>query len=223
MIKNFGLLARRADVSVEYFHWHWREVHGPLALRITAVRRYVQSHRLRAGVTGFPTLHQEGVAEVWVDDLAAALGLATNPEFTDHAGPDEAYFLDRNRSLGMKCEERVLLDGPPVGLDDSGVKALLFVTALTDGSERLNAWLEDQLLPVAGSLPAVRRIVVDRPVPGAPVRAPYSAVIELCWPNIAAYDRGWSSRAGTDLLHALGAVADLPASAATLVEEHRLR
>src|ERR1700712_3084958 len=96
MIKNMGLLARREDVSVELFHWHWREVHGPLALRISAMRRYVQSHRLRDGVGGLPRLSQEGIAEVWVDDIAAATGLSTNPEFTDHAGPDEVNFMDRN-------------------------------------------------------------------------------------------------------------------------------
>jgi hypothetical protein len=223
MIKNMGLLAKRADVSVELFHSHWRDVHGPLALRISAIRRYVQSHRLRDGVGGLPRLPQEGIAEVWVDDLATAIGLSENPEFTRDARPDEAIFMDRSSSAGMKCEERVVIPGPSVDPGDPGVKAFLFLTARHDQEDRLARWLSDDLESCAEALPAVRRLSVDRQVADAPRRAPYAAAVEISWPDIASYDRAWSSAAATDLRRSLDDVVDLPASAGTLVEEYRLK
>jgi hypothetical protein len=221
VIKALSLLAKRADISVEQFHWHWREVHGPLALHISALRRYVQGHRLRDSVSGFPRLHQEGIVEVWLDDLAAAEGLGTNPEFTDYAGPDEPNFMDREQSLGLRCEERVLIPGPPIRSDDPGVKALLFLNARPGERERLDTWLDAKLTTAAGQLPGLRRLAAARPVPSDPV-PPYAAVVELSWPDIAAYDRGWASEAGAALRDSLATVADVPASAATVVEEYRL-
>ena len=36
--------------------------------------------RLRDSISGLPRLSQDGIAEVWVDDLTTADALATNPE-----------------------------------------------------------------------------------------------------------------------------------------------
>lgn len=222
MIKSMSLMARRPDISVEQFHWHWREVHGQLALHITAIRRYVQSHRLRDTISGLPRLSQDGIAEVWVDDLSTADGLATNPDFTNFAGPDELNFMDRERSIGLKCQERVIIPGPPIRDDDPGVKAMLFLAARSGEPGRLDDWLDRRLGPQAGELAGLRRLSVARPVPEEPAAAPYAAVVELCWPDVAAYDRGWASQAGAALRSRLADSADIDRSAGMLVEEYRL-
>ena len=222
MIKNLGLLAKRPDVSVEYFHWHWRAVHGPLALRITAIRRYVQHHRLRDRVDGFPRLPQEGVAEVWVDDVPSAAGLSHNPEFTAHAGPDEANFMNRSASLGLKCEEQVLLAGPPIPADDPGVSVLLFLHPPGSGDDDFPDHLEVTVRDAAVDLPGLRRLCVARPIAELPRNAPYAAVVELGFPGIAAFDRGWASPGGAALRRSLAELADLDRSAGTVGEEYRL-
>jgi len=81
MVKAFALLPKKPGISDEQFHNHWRGVHAQLALRITSLRRYVQSHRLPQPVPGFPTPPYEGVAEVWFDDLGAAQRMRESPEY----------------------------------------------------------------------------------------------------------------------------------------------
>jgi len=44
MIKSLSLLTRRPEFSHEQFVKHWLEIHGPLALVVPGLRRYVQSH-----------------------------------------------------------------------------------------------------------------------------------------------------------------------------------
>jgi uncharacterized protein (TIGR02118 family) len=221
MIKSMSLLERRPDISAEQFHSHWREVHGQLALRITAIRRYVQSHRLRDTITGIPRLSQEGIAEVWLDDIATANALATNPDFTNYAGPDELNFMDRSRSVGLTCHERVIIPGPPLRRDDAGVKVMLFLAARPGADGILEGWLDTRLGPMAGALPGLRRLSLAQPVP-ADVPACYAAVAELSWPDIAGYDRGWASQAAGSLRQSLAEVTDLANSAGMLVEEYRL-
>jgi uncharacterized protein (TIGR02118 family) len=44
MIKMLGLLTRKPHLTHEQFVDHWLNIHGPLALAVPGVRRYVQSH-----------------------------------------------------------------------------------------------------------------------------------------------------------------------------------
>jgi uncharacterized protein (TIGR02118 family) len=44
MIKRISLLQRKAGMSVEAFNRHWFEIHGPLALSVPGVQRYIQNH-----------------------------------------------------------------------------------------------------------------------------------------------------------------------------------
>ena len=88
MIKGIALLVPKAGISTAAFHRHWRETHGPLALRITTLRRYVQSHRKPLAVPGFDQVPLGGVAEVWFDDLATLQDLpddAQGPRFVINA------------------------------------------------------------------------------------------------------------------------------------------
>ena len=44
MIVRMGLLTRKPGVTMEQFRRHWRDVHGPLAAKLTGLRRYHQNY-----------------------------------------------------------------------------------------------------------------------------------------------------------------------------------
>ena len=98
MLKLYGLLQRRPDLSLEEFSHHWRTVHRELALRLVPpgiMRGYVQNHRRDVDLVGQPA-PADGCPEVWIDDVESLTRLATSPEYLEGAGPDEANFMDGN-------------------------------------------------------------------------------------------------------------------------------
>ena len=56
MIKVSAFLPKRADLTDEQFHAHWRHPHGDLAVRTQRIRRYVQLHGIarRSGFRRVP-------------------------------------------------------------------------------------------------------------------------------------------------------------------------
>jgi len=83
MIKVIGLLTRKPHLTHEEFVHHWLHVHGPLALAVPGIRRYVQSHII--GTRTRPDLPEtavqvDGIAELWYDDLPSYETAARTPE-----------------------------------------------------------------------------------------------------------------------------------------------
>jgi len=73
MIKVLALLNRRDGISHDEFTRHWFDIHGPLALAVPGIRRYVQSH-ITETLTR-PDIQEtdvdvDGIAELWYDDMA---------------------------------------------------------------------------------------------------------------------------------------------------------
>ena len=109
MIKTIGLLTRKDGFSHAQFVKHWVEIHGPLALAVPGLRRYVQNHiegeRMRPDI---PTTEVEidGIAELWFDDQAALEAAARTPEMKAlHA--DGAKFIGRIKSYVV--EEKFII------------------------------------------------------------------------------------------------------------------
>jgi len=69
--KGVGFVKRPPATPVDDFHRHWREVHGPLAAAVPALRRYVQGHTRRAAYDRGREPAWDGLALVWADDAAA--------------------------------------------------------------------------------------------------------------------------------------------------------
>jgi uncharacterized protein (TIGR02118 family) len=111
MIKSISLLTRKDGLTHEQFVRHWFDIHGPLALKVPGIRRYVQSHivqeRKRPDI---PTtdVDVDGIAELWYDDSEAMARAHATPEAKAlHA--DGALFIGRIKTYTI--EERVIV--PP--------------------------------------------------------------------------------------------------------------
>lgn len=101
MVKSLSLLVRKDGMTHEQFMKHWVEIHGPLALEVPGLRRYVQSHiRDERRRPDIPALGVEvdGIAETWYDDADAMVRAAATPEMKAlHA--DGALFIGRIQSF----------------------------------------------------------------------------------------------------------------------------
>lgn len=124
MIKLTFCLRRRPDLSAEEFYRYWKEEHGPLVRQraaVLGVRRYQQVHTLDE-----PELHAalqrrnggapepfDGIAEVWVDDVATFRGGSGTEEAKRAARElldDEARFIDLPSSPMWLGEEIVFYE-----------------------------------------------------------------------------------------------------------------
>lgn len=212
MIKLYAMLSRRPDLSHEQFSEHWRTVHRALAVKIRRTRRYAQSHGLGEGLPGLRTQPWDGVAEVWLDDLAAAS--RSDPDLERYAKPDEPNFIAADGLQQVIAEHRPLRPWP-----EGGVKALLFVHRRQGLAEFAPRWrdlvasLDDLCADLTGVAAAVA-------LPDAGPQ-PYDAVAELTWPDPETLRADWS-RNGPAVRGALADLVQSDRAVAWLCEELRV-
>jgi uncharacterized protein (TIGR02118 family) len=103
----------REDVPRAQAADHWRDVHGPIALRAPGIDRYVQnlavaSIDLQGVVDELPGF--DGFSECWYADREAYLRSQSSPEW-DELAADGANFLQMEALEGMSAvlEERVIV------------------------------------------------------------------------------------------------------------------
>jgi uncharacterized protein (TIGR02118 family) len=226
MVKVFALIPKLSNVTDEKFHSHWRDPHGELAKRITTIVRYQQSHSVSPAVGGVPPAIYMGVAEVWFESLEIAIGMATDPNYTDYAGVDEPNFIDTSKLAFLMTDERVLVAGPTRTKASPEVKAILLLKrAATLSPEAFHASLDGVAEVALDTTPEIDRYVQCTTLPamyadGDPL---YDAVVEMSWPSRAAYERAWASpRVAAEHLPALASVADLGASSSFVAEPYRV-
>jgi uncharacterized protein (TIGR02118 family) len=107
-VKNIELVSRPKDMDVEKFHAYWRDVHGPLAAKIPAIRRYVQSHaRMGAYRDGREPIY-DGCAITWFDSTADMRASAATPEYAATRA-DEPNFLPPGRLPIIIAKEHVIV------------------------------------------------------------------------------------------------------------------
>jgi uncharacterized protein (TIGR02118 family) len=219
MLKVFALIPSRDDITVEKFHSHWRDIHGPLATRITTIRGYIQSHAVREGPSGLPQAIYRGIAEVWFDDLDTALGMGADPDYVNGCGADESNFIDQSRLSFLFTNQEVPLGGPAMAPDSPETKAIL----LLDVGGDAGAWTPTAVVDHALALPGLSFLSVS--VSDGVLRQdgqPFDAVVELSWPDVAGFDTAWAGAAGSAFLKALDESVDLSRSAAMLTQPLRV-
>jgi uncharacterized protein (TIGR02118 family) len=71
MIIRSGLIRNCDGIDFAAFSRHWRGVHGPLALRVEAMRAYRQNHIVaRLAAPQGDRLHRvDGISQLWFDDV----------------------------------------------------------------------------------------------------------------------------------------------------------
>lgn len=197
MIKFFGLIPRRPDMSVEEFHDHYRHPHGTLGAQIPALRGYVQCHQVDTELLGPGQRHYQAVAENWYDTVEDAVGLAEDPHYVEHVKPDEPLFVDiENLKWLFTCEE-VVVSGPKARADIPLAEKLLRNADLGRPStaKLLHFAVDDGVEldrgDLAGRLDAIRHVHC-RPHPeihGGEDRPAFAEVHELWWPTVWEFEQ----------------------------------
>lgn len=121
MIKNLGLIPRRADLSRAAFREHYETRHAPLALRyLRTFRRYVRNHVVEATPADPPF---DALSEFWYDDerdIESVVAFLTSPA-GEVLREDEARFMDRTAIRIIRVTEELLFG--PARASESGVVA----------------------------------------------------------------------------------------------------
>jgi len=159
-VKFYALMRRRPDLTADQFSHHWRHTHSELAKRIRRIRRYSQAHALAGAPPGIRRADYDGVAEVWFDDLPAALGLGDDPDYLEGAALDDPNFIDVENVGLLFTRERFLHAGGSGWHAGEGVKMLEFVRRAPSLSpeEFAEQWVQS-LADAAKQLGLVRHAV----------------------------------------------------------------
>lgn len=99
MIKVLALLTRKYGISHIEFVRHWFNIHGPLALAVPGIRRYVQSHI--TGTRSRPDIPEldvdvDGIAELWYDNMESFERAADTPEMKRLTDDGAVHRLDQD-------------------------------------------------------------------------------------------------------------------------------
>ena len=223
MIKLIAFIPKRPDITIERFHIHWRAPHGELAKGIVLFKRYLQGHRVASLDPGLGPTEYEGTAEIWFDDLDAALRQGDDPVYRESVGPDEANFIDLDRLTYLYLTEDVALAGTTVAADDGGVKLVQGVrrAAGLTPAQFAERW-RDEDPSLAARLGADRHVrCLTLPYHYERGTALYDGVRELRWADFDAYERARGEREAWQALITPD-VVDPPSSSSMMVEEFRL-
>lgn len=107
MTKVLVMLYKRSDLSWDEFQRYWREIHGPLAVQLPGLRRYVENHSPEPGNPPY------GVAELYFDRSDDFLAAIASPE-GKAALADLSNFVDLERT-GMTIVSEAVTVVPSSG------------------------------------------------------------------------------------------------------------
>ncbi len=103
-VKRLSFIKRKSDWDRDEFFRYWKDGHGPLALALPGVQRYVQCHALPSTYAqGEP--QYDGVAELWFETLGDLHFALASAAYKDHAQPDGAKFVDPASTCTLITEE----------------------------------------------------------------------------------------------------------------------
>jgi uncharacterized protein (TIGR02118 family) len=107
LIKGVWQLRRKPGMALEDFRKYWLEVHGPIALKMPGVGRYVQSHLIdEAYLYAEPRF--DGVAQLWfpsAEAFAAAFGSPAGKALLD----DGTKFIETDQMRFFMAQEHVVI------------------------------------------------------------------------------------------------------------------
>lgn len=196
MIKGIAIVTKKPGMHDADFHRYWREVHGPLALQMTKMRRYVQSHRTDDVFPGFENCPYGGVAEIWFDDLATLEALPADPEYIKGAQADEPNFIDVDKLVFLATREHVFIEGPPIEKDTPLLKAIFLLRRRPDMTvaEFQEYWRNGHAPQIPHDAGIMRYVQCHQaPETYAAGTPAYDGVAELSFADYAAFSDYWTS------------------------------
>jgi hypothetical protein len=222
-VKVHAFMVKKAGLSDEDFHRHWRDPHGHLAMRVKEIIRYVQDHTYGSAPRfgGWAPLAYDGLPAVWFENIATATGLHTNPDFQEsHA--DEENLVERDQLGWLRSTETVVVPGPQLSTGDPELWKL---TLLLRGRAPLDGGvLRDVVGDVARTLPGLVRATLSLPradqyTDTAPL---FDAVVEFAFPSRAELEAATESEGfRADGLRVLEELIDPARSSAAWTYEER--
>jgi uncharacterized protein (TIGR02118 family) len=87
---------------------YWLDVHGPIVAAVPGLRRYVQAHTIDAAYR-YAEPRWDGVAQLWLNDVAAVARMLEDPAFKDVAWADTVKFVDMKLIESFVGEEYVVI------------------------------------------------------------------------------------------------------------------
>jgi uncharacterized protein (TIGR02118 family) len=138
MIKLVCFFRRKPGMSIEDFHRHWLESHGPLIAGTPELAqhlvRYEQNHRLGSDYGRDPEDAPgfDGATVQWLESMESFYAFVREPKYRELIAPDEARFLDRESiTLLFTEDDDVKIDGN-ARLGDASVKLLCLLKRKAD-------------------------------------------------------------------------------------------
>ncbi len=110
MIKLIVAIKYRADRSREACRRYWLEQHGPLALELAGLKRYVQSHRV-LGEEDIGNAPYDGFASMWFENESVARQELASPQMAALKA-DADHFADPAGTKQFLAREVVMRDVP---------------------------------------------------------------------------------------------------------------
>jgi uncharacterized protein (TIGR02118 family) len=92
LVKRISFLKRKPGMSREEFFRYWQDVHGPLALKLPGLRRYVQCHALPSIYANGDPLF-DGVAQIWCTDQVTLQEMLQSRAYVEETRPDGVKFI----------------------------------------------------------------------------------------------------------------------------------
>jgi len=112
MIKLIVGIKRKASMSPEDFHEHWRTSHAELVKTNPAskkyIRKYVQCHTVDQEYTQGEVAF-DGTAELWFDSIEDKDSFFSDPDYLENVSPDEARFADMTTTVFFVTEEESII------------------------------------------------------------------------------------------------------------------
>ena len=210
-MKVAGMLFKRDDIDLEAFNRHWREVNGPLMMRLKQagyIRDYVQNHKV-AELEGIEPAG-DGCVMMWADTLEDIITMSQSAEYFEGAEQDEENFMDGPPSGLFVIEDLVFEQDKAFDLDKAdalaeGVKLIAFVRHKeeVDLEEFQNEWMQRRQ-PLIGVAPdnddapqmAPLRYVRSFLSPALYFVGPmaFDGVEEIWFPTLEALEAAWKAR-----------------------------
>jgi uncharacterized protein (TIGR02118 family) len=105
LVKGVWQLVIKPGMALGDFRKYWLEVHGPMALKLPGIRRYVQSHLIDEAYL-YATPRFDGVAQLWFDSPEAFAAAFASPAGRDLL-EDGRVFIDAPRMTFFMAHEHI--------------------------------------------------------------------------------------------------------------------